>query len=611
MRLLKQFDISTISRKLNGINARVSVKNNILFPCLTTLSHYEFKKRFVKIMPNGDIEGGFTRMIISLIDFSFIRSLTAHRYTMKSPPPYDPPSLFLLELFRYIDRYQSMDQFLTVLRDKDNGRAYRTYAGITMVDIPTKGTFSIFKNRLGETLYNEIFHVLVDIFEQLEMITYKIMAHDGTLFPSRAKYKGCNHFSPKCLIIKVPGFIDRVRKQVIYRLNNLHKIYLDKTFKIKADCPCDTLPEDMKRPKIEMLVMKLGVIDGSVSQDQNNTAILFGVKEQLDKQGLYLKVIRSNLAEIAPDMDKAIFRCHKIPTDMDARIGVRRDPKNPAKKQKIFGYNMIFSTSVELDLKLELPVAVVNMAGNGKEGEKIIDLTKQTRCHHDCQPKLDLADAKYDNIENYTFLRENGSIPIIDYNVRNEKMTDKALRERGYDKNGWPYAPCGMPATPNGFDTKRRRLAFCCNKQCLKMKAAGIKSLNQTYDINSCEHLKKVGGYSDHACIEDNPRLYNEVPRGTKRYNDIKRCRSASERANSTIKETLHIIEKPIVYSKQRADILVQIAAIALLLYKAFSFIVKISVLVMKYRDTNDPAIEKKLQPHDIPKSIRSIIQRE
>jgi hypothetical protein len=398
---------------------------------------------------------------------------------------------------------------------------------------------------------------------------------------------------------------------VIYRLNNLHKVNLDKAFKIKADYPCDTLPEDIKRPKIKMLVMKLGVIDGSVSQGQINTAILFGLKEQLDKQGLYLNIIRSNLAEIAPDMDKAIFRCHKIPTDMDARIGVRRDPKNPAKKQKIFGYNMIFSTSVELDLKLELPVAVVNMAGNGKEGEKIIDLTQQTNAHHDCQTKLDLADAKYDNIENYTFLRENGSTPIIDYNVRNEKLTDKALKERGYDKNGWPYAPCEMPATPNGFDKNRQRLTFCCNKQCLNLKAAGIKNLNQTYDIKSCEHLNKPSGYIAHACIEDNPRLLNEIPRGTKRYNEIKRCRSASERANSTLKETLHIIEKPIVYSKQRADILVQIAAITLLLYKAFSFILKISALVMKYRDTNDPAIGKQLQPHDIPKSIRNIIQRE
>ncbi len=285
MASLRRFDIGSISRKINGINARISVKNNIPFPCLATLSHYEFKKRFVKIMPNGDIEGGFTRMIIYLIDFSFIRSLTAHRYTLKSPPPYDPPSLFLLELFRYIDQYPTMDKFLETLRDKDKGRAYRAYAGIDMDNIPTKGTFSNFKKRLGETLYNEIFHVLVDIFEQLEMITYKIMGHDGTLFPSRAKYKNCTYFSQKCQEIEVPDFIDRVRKQVIYRLNNLHKVNLDKAFKIKADCPCDTLPEDIKRPKIKMLVMKLGVIDGSVSQGQINTAILFGLKEQLDKQG--------------------------------------------------------------------------------------------------------------------------------------------------------------------------------------------------------------------------------------------------------------------------------------------------------------------------------------
>jgi hypothetical protein len=76
------------------------------------------------------------------------------------------------------------------------------------------------------------------------------------------------------------------------------------------------------------------------------------------------------------------------------------------------------------------------------------------------------------------------------------------------------------------------------------MKAAGIKNLNQTYDITFCEHLKKVCGYGAHACIENNPRLFNEVPREAKRYNDFKRCRAASERANSTLKETLHILEK-------------------------------------------------------------------
>ena len=39
--------------------------------------------------------------------------------------------------------------------------------------------------------------------------------------------------------------------------------------------------------------------------------------------------------------------------------------------------------------------------------------------------------------------------------------------------------------------------------------------------------------------------MINEIPRGSKRYNLIKKFRSAAERANSTMKEDLKIIEKP------------------------------------------------------------------
>jgi len=103
-------------------------------------------------------------MITSLIDFSFIRSLVADCYSAFGPPCYDPPSLFLLDLFRYVDGYQDMSEFLKMVRDKDRGQAYRTHAGIFMDNIPCEGTFSHFRIRLGEKLYNEIFHLLVDIF---------------------------------------------------------------------------------------------------------------------------------------------------------------------------------------------------------------------------------------------------------------------------------------------------------------------------------------------------------------------------------------------------------------------------------------------------------------
>ncbi len=114
-----KFTIHHVSKKLNKINFKVSLSHQKPFPNTSLLSHYQFKKQFVKIFPNGSVQGGYAKMITSLIDFSFIRSLVAHRYSTKGPPCYDPPSLFLLDLFRYIDGYQHMSRFLEVLHDKD------------------------------------------------------------------------------------------------------------------------------------------------------------------------------------------------------------------------------------------------------------------------------------------------------------------------------------------------------------------------------------------------------------------------------------------------------------------------------------------------------------
>ena len=96
-------------------------------------------------------------MITSLINFSFIRSLVAHCYSEYGPPCYDPPSLFLLDLFRYIDGYQNMSKFLELLRDNDRGRVYRTHAlrdGVRHFEqyIPYEAIFSIFRARLGEII---------------------------------------------------------------------------------------------------------------------------------------------------------------------------------------------------------------------------------------------------------------------------------------------------------------------------------------------------------------------------------------------------------------------------------------------------------------------------
>ena len=112
--------------------------------------------------------------------------------------------------------------------------------------------------------------------------------------------------------------------------------------------------------------------------------------------------------------------------------------------------------------------------------------------------------------------------------------------------------------------------------------------------------------------VKEHPRLVNEIPRGSKRYNEIKKIRSASERANSSLKENLKILDKPKVLCSTRANILAQIAAIVLLLCKGFTFVVKTTCQIRYWLRKTGRLGQNDLLPVT-PKSILRLlgIQRE
>lgn len=138
-----------------------------------------------------------------------------------------------------------------------------------------------------------------------------------------------------------------------------------------------------------------------------------------------------------------------------------------------------------------------------------------------------------------------------------------------------------------------------------------MKRLQEKHDIAICPYRQNRAGFTGHMYVKEHPRLINEIPRGSKRYNEIKKLRSASERANSTLKDDLGILEKPRVMNGFRANILAQVAAIVLLLTRAFDFIVRVTWLFRKLRDTDDPKIRKRLSSPVIPRSLMNVIQRE
>lgn len=460
MRNLAPFAIGNVIKKLNRIHVQINSKNSRPFPkprCFW-LSEYAYKRRYIKIHPDGSIAGGLSRFVTSLVDFSFIRSIVAHKYKPLGCA-YDPVSLFLLELFRYLEKYPSMSDFVKTIRDREKGKHYRLYAGIKYPHWPCEGTFTNLKDRLGEDLYNQILHVLVEIAELLSFLSYKIIATDGTLFPTNARYKGCTYFCDECKSIEFRGIIENVRRRILYRLNNPEKIVPGKEIRVKVPCPSSNFPDDVKRPNVEVLTLFLKETDSERPSVFNR---IFVLEKELHEARLDLMVKRGVITRIemgeSISSDAFFFRCPKLPADMEARIGVRRDPQNPNRKQKIFGFNAVIDTAIELELGLELPVACSTIAGNAHEGKHYIVNREQILRYHGKASKIDLADVKYDEHNNYDFSRSHGAIPIIDYNPRKEKLSATALKERGYDRNGWPYAPCGVLTRPNGFDFNCQRV---------------------------------------------------------------------------------------------------------------------------------------------------------
>jgi len=602
------FAIGKAVNKFNRIRVRIRDKYNRPFPKpeIFWLSKYTYRPRHIKIYPDGRIAGGLSRFVSSLIDFSFVRSIVAHKYSLTGFA-YDPVSLFLLELFRYLEKYSSMKDFVKTVRDKEKGKHYRLYAGIKFSDLPCEATFTNFKDRLGEKLYNEIFHVLVEIVELLGLISYKILTTDGTLFHTNARYKGCTYFCEECNSIEFKGVIGNVRQRVLYLLKNPEKIIPGKEIRIKLPCPSSNFPEDIEPPKVEVLSLFLKEMDREEPSIFNG---IFGLEEKLNAVHLDLMVKRGIITRAVMgdsiSSDAFFFKCPKLPADMEARIGVRRDPQNPNRKQKIFGFNAVIDTSVEMDLGLELPVACSTLAGNAHEGKHYIINREQILEHHGKTSKIDLADAKYDEHDNFSFSRSHGAIPIIDYNRRSENVTAAALKERGYDRNGWPYAPCGVLTRPNGFDFNCQRASFSCRRQCVDSRDPKIVEY-----AKNCSHWINSHGFTKHMSIHEFPRLITEVIRGTDRHQKLKNLRSASERTNATAKEDFAILSKPKIQGLEHAGILSQMAVIVVLLKRVACFIVKVTLALRKKLQDNKSPPKFFVQGPLVPKFILNLVMRE
>jgi len=167
-------------------------------------SYYQFRPIGIQLNPDGTLKGGILTFAFAWIDWSFVRLLVAPFYSSSEEGGelWDPVTLFLLDLVRVLLHFSSRDKLLDELRKETPlGREIAAFVGIDLDNpkdsahkVPSEMAFTHFRNRLANpVVYEAVFHIMVGLLRQLDIITFQVLAFDSMLVETWATFHGCEN----------------------------------------------------------------------------------------------------------------------------------------------------------------------------------------------------------------------------------------------------------------------------------------------------------------------------------------------------------------------------------------------------------------------------------
>lgn len=201
-----RFSLKRLKRLLNNLEIVISVAMpDVSFPKSPErmYSYYRFRPSEIRLDEDGTLKGGLLTFVFAWIDWSFIRCLVApyYRSSEEGGNLWDPVTLFLLDLLRVLLRYSSRQELLDELvQETATGREIARWVGIDLDQpkdsdhrVPSAMAFTHLRNRLPPLVYEAVFHVMVGLLRQLDLITCRVLAFDAMLIPSWANFHGCQN----------------------------------------------------------------------------------------------------------------------------------------------------------------------------------------------------------------------------------------------------------------------------------------------------------------------------------------------------------------------------------------------------------------------------------
>jgi hypothetical protein len=519
---LTAFDLDALMAHAEALNQQNRDIFTTPFPKAPSrwLSHYAFTPYPIEFTDEGDVEGGLSWLVGATLDFSFTRALCAPVYGVRGGPCYDPASLIVLEVATKVDQYVDYAHFCRDLHDRAKGRRYRQLAGLHDL-LPGQDDLCHFRSRIGAEVIDQITAVAVDFLDRFGLIQGELLSTDGQLEPSYSRYKGCTYACQDCQVLT----LSKADQQA------LGEQLQGGATRLELTCPFPEVVDKVreatakkgapKEPKVALLEIERVAEDKVSAPQRQYVAKLLGLNQD------EVPPLRLKWCHLSQGPDgELIGSCPKMPSDLEAKIGVHVDTKTPSKKEAIFGYVHLKTTDLNSELGLELPLGNSTYPANTNEGHEF--LAHRASLPLPIEPgQVHLGDAAYDVTINYTTLHAEGAIAIFDYNRRGEHLDEASLLERGYDQHGTPYAPCGRLCRSNGYDYQGDSRQYVCALACPPEQQ------------RRCPHRFGVLGYSHRMTFKAHPRLIGPIQRGSKTWHRLYEARSASERTNSYDQEVI------------------------------------------------------------------------
>ena len=512
---LTAFDLDAFVAHAEALNQHHRETFTTPFPKAPSrwLSHYEFTPHPIELTSQGDVDGGLSWLVGATLDFSFTRALCAPYYGARGAHCYDPASLLLLEVATKMDQYVDYAQFCRDLHDSDKGRHYRQLAGL-LEHVPGEDDLCHFRYRIGDEVIDQITAVAVDFLAHFGLIKGELLSTDGQLEPSYSRYKGCTYACEGCQALHLR---DADRQALGEQLQSGAE-------RLQLTCPLPEVVETVreatakkdnpKDPKVALLEIETVPENQASLAQRQHVAKLLGLPQD------EVPPLRIKWCHLRQDATgELIGSCPKMPSDLEAKIGVHIDTKHPDQIEEVFGYLRLTTTGLNLDLGLQLPLGNSTHPGNTKEGTELIPHRSKLAVpgRHG---QTHLGDSGNDSTANYEWLHERGAIAVFAYNRRNEHLDETSLLKRGYDQNGTPYAPCGRLCRSNGYDYQAQSRQYVCGLAC------------PAEEQKRCPHRYGVLGYCHRMSFKEHPRLIGPIQRGSKAWHAFYQARSSSERTN-------------------------------------------------------------------------------